>query len=125
MITQKKINNKESDQEKNNYNDSNPIEIEQKNIFPNDKKITNLKKTKFLNDNKTQKNFIIKKKKSKKKIILKKSDEFQEHFKQIIGEIENGEKKKFNDHLSDDFEEGRSDSESSTDDLEVMFLYFF
>ena len=119
---------KESDQEKdNNINIiSKDYEIPQKNIMENDKKNTKTsKKSKGLNENKSQKNFIIKKKKHKKKTLTKKTDEFQEHFKQIIEDIDNDENNKFNDHLSDEFEEGRSDSESSTDDLEVIFLTIF
>lgn len=82
-------------------------------------------KNKTNNESKQQKKFIIKKKQSLKKGPKQKKDikkdEFYDHFNEIIQEIEKEENDSFNAHQSDEYEEGRSDSESSSDDLEVLY----
>lgn len=134
MITQKNFYSNENERDKpNNENISSEINnINKSNSNTNNNNINN---NKSLNEPKQQKNFLIKKKKSLKRVSKneKKKDDFYDHFKEIIAEIEKEEKDTFNTHQSDEYEEGRSDSESSSDDLEVikkllkinMYIYFY
>lgn len=116
MITQKNFYSNERDKA---INENISTDINNNNININK---TNTNNNKSLIETKQQKNFLIKKKKSLKRVSKneKKKDDFYDHFKEIIGEIEKEEKDTFNTHQSDEYDEGRSDSESSTDDLEVI-----
>lgn len=111
------------------------LENNENNNIETDANEENLKKTQVVidptagknktnnNESKQQKKFIIKKKSLKKGPKQKKEikkDEFYDHFNEIIQEIEKEGNDSFNAHQSDEYEEGGSDSESSSDDLEVL-----
>jgi len=122
MITEKNYNSNKETRTK-EFDNEKEKEIKIKKESNNDEfqKIPNVhQKQKCAHESKSQKTFIIKKKKPmKKKTENFKPDNFKEHFKEIIDEIEKEENGSNHDHQSDGFEEGRSDSESSSDDLEV------
>ena len=124
MITQKNYQSNKEPEKKEAENEKEPNKEETINNQTVATKIPH--KHKRCNESKSQKTFIIKKKKTMKRKTEKiKNDDFREHFQEIINEIEKEENEKFNEHQSDGFEEGRSDSESSSDDLEVIHFYKF